>query len=187
MNNMELEKSTKIEDLNADIEQNWVLEIIQFTDPYCTWCWGSEPIMRKIKAIYGDQVKSSFVMGGLVENIDTFYYSHNNIGGPEKFEQGAAHWEEASGKHGQPVDIQVLYEMEGVFRSTYQASIAYKAAQIQDQSLADKFLRRMREAASAERKLIHKVEVQTELAGEIGLDTTKLVQSIESGEAEQNF
>ena len=24
-----------------------LLELIQYTDPYCTWCWGSEPIMRR--------------------------------------------------------------------------------------------------------------------------------------------
>jgi len=35
--------------------------------------------------------------------------------------------------------------------------------------------------------LIYKVEVQAELAGEIGLDATKLAQSIESGEAKQKF
>ncbi len=123
--------------------------------------------MKEIKAIYGDQVKRSFVMGGLVENIDTFYDSHNNIGGPEMFEQGAAHWQETSGKHVQPVDIRVVHEMKGAFRSTYQASIVYKAAQIQNQSQADKFLRRTRETAAAERKLIYKVEVQAELAGDV--------------------
>ncbi len=126
-------------------------------------------------------------MGGLVENIDIFYDLHNNIGGPRKYEQGAAHWAEASGRHGQPVDNQLIFDLKKDFHSTYPASIAYKAAQMQDQGIADKFLRRMREATSAEKKPIHKIEVQVELAEEIGLNTKKLVQGIKSGEAEKKF
>lgn len=49
-----------------------VLEIVSFTDPYCTWCWGSEPILRKIEEVYRKQVSISFVMGGLVEDIRNF-------------------------------------------------------------------------------------------------------------------
>ena len=197
MNNIELEKSTEIEDLKLETinisdkknenEQDWKIELISYTDPYCTWCWGSEPILRKIKAIYGDQVKISFIMGGLVENIDTFYDLHNNIGGPRKFEQGAAHWEEASGRHGQPVDNQLIFDLKKDFHSTYPASIAFKAAQMQDQKLADKLLRRMREATSAEKKLIHKIEVQVELAEEVGLNSEKFIRDIKSGEAEKKF
>ncbi len=197
MNNIELKKPTELEDLKTETikisdkkdenEQDWQIELISYTDPYCTWCWGSEPILRKIKAIYGDQVKISFIMGGLVENFDTFYDLHNNIGGPRKFEQGAAHWAEASGRHGQPVDNQLMFDLKKDFRSTYPANIAYKAAQMQDQELADKFLRRMREFTSAERRIIHEIEVQVELAEEIGLNNEKFVRDIKSGEAEKKF
>ena len=185
-----MEKTTEIKNSQKeppDKSDNWLIEITQFTDPYCTWCWGSEPMMRKIKAIYGDQVKISFVMGGLVENFDTFFDSVNNIGGPKMFEQVAAHWEEASGRHGQPVDNQVFFDLKGDFRSTYQASIAYKAAQLQGQKLGNKYLRRLREATSAERKFIHKIKVQVELAEETGLNKESFVQAIESGKAKQKF
>lgn len=185
-----MEKTTEIENMEENISKksdNWLIEITQYTDPYCTWCWGSEPIMRKIKAIYGEQVKISFVMGGLVENFDTFYDSHNNIGGPKKFEQGAAHWAEASGRHGQPVDNQLIFDLKGDFHSTYPASIAYKAAQMQNEVLADKYLRRLREATSAEKRFIHKIDVQLELAENIGLDKEKFINDIESGEAEKKF
>lgn len=190
MESLEMEKTTEIENSEENLRNKsdtWLIEITQYTDPYCTWCWGSEPIMRKIKAIYGDQVKISFVMGGLVENIDIFYDSLNNIGGPKMFEQVAAHWAEASGKHGQPVESQLFLELKEDFRSTYQASIAYKAAQMLDNDLADKYLRRLREATSAEGKLIHKTEVQVKLAEEIGYNSEKFVKAIESGEAEKNF
>ncbi len=41
-----------------------ILQITGFTDPYCTWCWGSEPILRKIREVYGAQVSIGFIMGG---------------------------------------------------------------------------------------------------------------------------
>ncbi|KKN01036.1 hypothetical protein LCGC14_1131870 [marine sediment metagenome] len=192
MKGLEMDATTEKNNSNSekkilDKSDEWIIEITQYTDPYCTWCWGSEPIMRKIKAIYGDQVKISFVMGGLVEDFDTFFDSQNNIGGSKKFEQVAAHWEEASRRHGQPVDHQVFFDLKGDFHSTYQASIAYKAAQLLDQELADKYLRRLREATSAERKQIHKIKIQIELAEEVGLDKEKFIQAIESGEAEKKF
>lgn len=30
--------------------ENKKVEIIEFTDPACTWCWGSELVLRKLKA-----------------------------------------------------------------------------------------------------------------------------------------
>jgi len=44
------------------------IEIVEFTDPYCTWCWGSEPVLRHAQEAYGDQLRVRFVMGGLVED-----------------------------------------------------------------------------------------------------------------------
>ena len=165
----------------------WIIELVEFTDPYCTWCWASEPILRKIKEHYGDQVKISFKMGGLVDNIDTFYDSSNRIGGEDMFDQVADHWEEASSRHGMPVDSDSFRNLKGKFRSTHPANIAYKAAQLQDSVLADKFLRRLREAAASERKEIHMIETQVSLAKEIGLDAEKFIASIEDGSAEKDF
>ena len=46
------------------------IELIEFTDPYCTWCWGSEPILRRIQETYGEQVRLRFVMGGLTDDAE---------------------------------------------------------------------------------------------------------------------
>jgi hypothetical protein len=58
-----------------------MIEIIEFTDPVCTWCWGSEPVLRKLETRFGEQVKISYIMGGLVQDITSFYDSYNDIGG----------------------------------------------------------------------------------------------------------
>jgi predicted DsbA family dithiol-disulfide isomerase len=31
------------------------IEITEFTDPYCTWCWGSEPVLRHVLEAYDDR------------------------------------------------------------------------------------------------------------------------------------
>ncbi len=164
------------------------LKIIQFTDPYCTWCWGSEPIMRHIEVAYGSQVAFDFIMGGLVEDVAAFHDPLNKIGGPEMARQVAEHWREASARHGRPVDADVWLDMKDEFKSTWPANIAVKAAQFQDEKLAAKFLRRLREAAAAERRLIHRTtDVQAGLAEKTGLDREQFMAALASGAAEQAF
>ncbi|MDJ0270631.1 MAG: DsbA family protein [Aigarchaeota archaeon] len=164
-----------------------MIEIIEYTDPYCTWCWGSEPILRKIKEVYGDQAEISYKMGGLVRDIRDFYDPFNEIGGERWYEQVAAHWEDASRRHGMPVDGRVFYEIKDSFTSTYPANIAVKAAELQNGELAKRYLRRLREAAAAERKHIHRLEVQAELAQEVGLDANQFVEDIRNRRAEAAF
>jgi predicted DsbA family dithiol-disulfide isomerase len=169
------------------MEYNPIIEIIEFTDPYCTWCWGSEPILRKLKWVYRDQIRISYKMGGLVKDISEFYDPINNIGGELWYLQVADHWLEASSKHGMPVDIRQFTEYHKEFKSTWPANIAVKAAELQDRNLAWKYLRRLREAAAAEAIPIHRLEEQLRLAEECGLDVFKMKEDIESGRAYEEF
>jgi len=164
-----------------------VIELIVYTDPYCTWCWGSEPVLRKIQEVYGDQVRLVYRMGGLVEDTIRFRDPLNKIGGPGMHRQVAEHWRQAATRHGMPVDADVFIDFESEFRSTWPACIAYKAAELQNPELAGKYLRRLREGASAEHLPIHRPEVQADLAGEVGLDRQRLLADIENGSAEQAF
>ncbi|MHB8968455.1 MAG: DsbA family protein [Thermoleophilia bacterium] len=164
-----------------------LLELIQYTDPYCTWCWGSEPVMRRIEEIYGSQVHIRYIMGGLVEDTEKFYDPLNRIGGAEMYKQVAVHWEEAAQRHKMPVDASVFTDMKQEFRSTYPACVAFKAAELQDAELAKKYLRRLREATAVEHRFIHRVEVQAELAEEVGLDQERFLADIDSGRAEAEF
>jgi predicted DsbA family dithiol-disulfide isomerase len=163
------------------------LEIISFTDPYCTWCWGSEPILRKIQEIYGDQISLSFVMGGLVKDIRTFSDPVAGIWGDLWYKQVAEHWGDASLRHKMPVNVQVFFDIKEDVFSTYPACIAFEAAQLQNQELGKRYLRRLREAASAERLAIQHSDVQMELAQEIGLDRDIFLESLQNGEAENAF
>jgi predicted DsbA family dithiol-disulfide isomerase len=170
-----------------DDNKEHLLELIQYTDPYCTWCWGSEPVMRKIEEVYGDQIHVKYIMGGLVEDAEKFYDPLNRIGGADMYQQVAVHWEEASQRHKMPVDSSVFTDMKQEFKSTWPACIAFKAAELQDAELAKKYLRRLRESTAAEHKFIHKLEVQADLAEEVGFDRKQFLEDIENGKAETEF
>ncbi|KAA0888117.1 DsbA family oxidoreductase [Oryzomonas rubra] len=168
---------------------NNVVEIIEFTDPVCTWCWGSEPVLRKLETRFGEQVKISYVMAGLVKDITAFYDSYNDIGGDpvRSNTQIAKHWLEASERHGMPVQSEEFKLFSKEYPSTYPQNIAYKAAQIQDQVLANRFLRRIREASAAEAKLTNTAEVLVELASEVGLDVARFLDDFSHGAAQKAF
>ena len=162
-----------------------IIDLIEFTDPYCTWCWGSEPILRRIQETYGEQVTIRFVMGGLTDNAAQVRDPANGIGGSDWKRQIAAHWLDASSRHGMPVDVSQFAERVAP-KSTYPANIAYEAARLQNPDLADRYLRRLREAAAIESRSIHLPEVQAELAEELGLDRVRFLIDL-AGPAREAF
>lgn len=171
------------------MRNNNKLEIIEFTDPVCTWCWASEPVLRALKARYGKQLDIAFIMSGLVKDIRDFEDVDHDIGGEpsDANTQIAQHWLEASGQHGMPVTTSNLELFSAEHPSSYPQNIAYKAAEFEDQALADRFLRRLREATAVEAKQTNRDEVLLALAKEVGLDTEKLISHCIDGTAEAAF
>lgn len=165
------------------------VEILAFTDPVCTWCWGSEPVLRQLKTWYGDSVHIRYVMGGLVEDIRAFHDRANDIGGdPERSNaQIARHWLEASERHGMPVRIEGFRLFTAETVSTYPQNIAFKAAELTDSNLAVRYLRRIREASAAEARETGRQEVLIELANEVGLDVAAFIGHLNDGSAERAF
>ncbi len=169
--------------------RNKIVEITEFTDPVCTWCWGSEPVLRKLETRFGEQVKINYIMGGLVQDITSFYDSYNDIGGdPDRSNRNIArHWVDASERHGMPVRSEGFKLFSREHPSTYPQNIAYKAAQMQDQALANKFLRRIREASAAEARQTNRIEILLELASEVGLDIARFLDDFTHGSAQKAF
>ncbi|MBV5265916.1 DsbA family protein [Pinisolibacter aquiterrae] len=171
------------------MSERHTLELLAFTDPVCTWCWGSEPVLRKLQVWYGDQIRIVPVMGGLVEDIRAFYDRANAIGGdPEQANaQIARHWREASARHGMPVETEGFRLFSAETVSTYPQNIAYKAVELVSPELAPRFLRRMREASAAEARETGKRSVLIELANEVGVDVATFIERLNDGSAEQAF
>ncbi len=158
------------------------ITLIQYTDPNCTWSWGAEPLVRHVEALYGDQLTIEFVLGGLVEDFEEFHDAANDIRGPADV---APHWEEASRKHGMPVDVS-LWEDDPP-RSTYPASRAVKAAGLQDPALGLRYLRRIREVAAAEARNISRRSTLLDAAESVGIEVGPFVEALEDGRAERAF
>ena len=171
------------------MKQTNTLEILECTDPVCTWCWASEPVLRALKARYADQLEISFIAGGLVKDIRDFEDGDNEIGGDPAAanKQIGEHWLEASHLHGMPVTTRPLELFSAEHPSSYPQNIAYKAAQFEDQELADRFLRRLREATAVEAKQTNREEVLLALAKKIGLKTEKFLTHYTDGTAQAAF
>ncbi|WP_369049374.1 ClpXP adapter SpxH family protein [Tenacibaculum sp. UWU-22] len=142
------------------------VKIIYYTDPICSSCWGIEPQLRKLKLEYGENIEIEYRMGGLLPD-----WSYNS-GGISKPSDVAHHWEEVSIYYDMPIDGNVW--LEDPLHSSYPPSIAFKAAQMQDNEKAILFLREIREMVFLQKKNITKWEY-IELAGKkVGLDIVKL-------------
>lgn len=143
------------------------ITLLYFTDPICSSCWGAEPQLRRLKAEYGDAIDIQYHMGGLLPSWDVY-----NSGGIGKPSDVAGHWDEVSPHYRMPIIGDVW--LEDPLPSSYPPSIAFKAAQLQDQGKALVFLRRLREQVLVEKKNITKWTVITEAATFAGLDTARL-------------
>ncbi len=154
------------------------VKIIYYTDPICSSCWGIEPQLRKLKLEYGNNIEVEYRMGGLLPN-----WSYNS-GGISKPSDVAHHWDEVSVYYDMPIDGNVW--LEDALNSSYPPSIAFKAAQMQDNEKAILFLREIREMVFLQKKNITKWE-HLELAGKkVGLDIVKLKTDYE-GKAKELF
>lgn len=155
-----------------------LVKVIYYTDPICSSCWGIEPQLRKLKLEYGNSVEIDYRMGGLLPD---WSYNSGGIGKPSDV---AKHWDEVSVHYDMPIDGDLW--LEDPLDSSYPPSIAFKAAQIQDNEKAILFLREIREMVFLEKKNIAKWENLEIAAKKVGLDVAKLKNDYE-GKAKELF
>ena len=154
------------------------IKVIYYTDPICSSCWGIEPQLRKLKLEYGDALEIEYRMGGLLPD-----WSYNS-GGISKPSDVAHHWDEVSVYYDMPIDGDIW--LEDPLHSSYPPSIAFKAAQMQDEHKAILFLREIREMVFMQKKNITKWEHLAEAAKNVGLDVTRLLLDYE-GRGNERF
>ena len=156
--------------------------VTEFTDPFSSWCWGAEPVRRRLQEVYRDQLEFEYVMGGLAEDLDDF---RNPAGGALEDEGLAAHLQIAAHRHGMPVDVSSWRENPPT--STYPANVAYEAAAFQNRDRAHTYLRRMREAGLAEGRNLEREAVLVNLACEVGLDVDRFRADFDSERVQNAF
>jgi SAM-dependent methyltransferase/predicted DsbA family dithiol-disulfide isomerase len=155
------------------------IEIIHFADPWCWWSWGLEPILQRLREVYGDRVRVTYRMGGEFEDLDEW---RKEYGVDAKSEQD---WiRESVELMGMPV-VPDYYTRTGV-RSSYPACLAFKAAQRQSEGSATRYIRRMMEAFMVECRPAT-LETLMALATEIGLDAGRMRIDMNSAEVMAAF
>lgn len=152
-------------------KMNKSIKVLYFTDPICSSCWGIEPQLRKLKLEYGNSIEVEYRMGGLLPDWNY------NSGGISKPADVAHHWDEVSVAYDMPIDGDVW--LEDPLHSSYPPSIAFKAAQMQDNEKAILFLREIREMVFLQKKNIAKWEHLATAAKKVGLDVEQLKTDFE--------
>lgn len=168
----EIPTTPSLTDSNTTFKQQKPVKIIYFTDPICSSCWGIEPQLRKLKLEYSHYIEIEYRMGGLLPD-----WSYNS-GGISKPSDVAHHWDEVSLYYDMPIDGDIW--LENPLHSSYPPSIAFKAAQIQDEEKAVHFLRKIREMVFLEKKNICQWEYLAQAATVCGLNIEKMKEDYKS-------
>jgi len=155
------------------------VKLLYFTDPICSSCWGIDPQLKKLALEYGPYFEIEYRMGGLLPSWEA--YGGRDVNGPASVAQ---HWEEAGAHYEMPIDGDLW--LEDPLPSSYPPSIAFKAAQLQGEEKAVKFLRRIKEMIFMEKKNIARWDNLQQAALETGLDADQLKADYE-GRAVQLF
>ncbi|MFF3597783.1 DsbA family oxidoreductase [Kitasatospora indigofera] len=140
-----------------------VLEVVEYTDPLCPWAWGSEPKLRRLRALLGGQAVWRPVYGMLFDEeeddpapdpaAETAWYARHVAG--------------ISAHTGAPHAVRLAR----VAACSRPASLAAVAAERQGAAVARAVLRRLRESAFVLGEPADSTDgVRTAVAGLPGLD-----------------
>ncbi|MFQ5918947.1 MAG: methyltransferase domain-containing protein [Thermoplasmata archaeon] len=155
------------------------VRITHFADPLCWWSWGLEPVLRRLKEVYGNNLEIVYRMGGVFDDIDD-WRGHYGVD-----EESTVTWvRESVGITGNPVDPD--YYRKAGCTTTYPACLAFKAAEAQDPHKAERYFRRQMEAFQVEARGTTEGEL-VRLAEEVGLDGKRLVTDLYGPEIRAAF
>jgi predicted DsbA family dithiol-disulfide isomerase len=163
------------------------IHVVEYTDPHSVWCWGCEPILRRLEFLYPDRVTVDVRMGGLFEDFRPMRESWTRMSGGRWKESVLAFLSSVAAQHRMPSNSERMMGGLDDFNSTWPACIAVKAAEFQGRDVGKVYLRRLREAAIVEGRRIHARDVQVEIAGEVGLDARRFGTALDDASAAKAF
>ena len=155
------------------------VEIVHFADPWCWWSWGLEPILQRLKEVYGDNVRVTYRMGGEFRDVTEWMKEYGVD------EHGTIEWIRESIEMTKMPVRPDYYVRTGV-KSSYPACLAFKAAEFQSGALAARYFRRLMEAFALECAPATEDEL-VRLASEVGLDGKRLRKDMHSEAAQKAF
>jgi predicted DsbA family dithiol-disulfide isomerase len=154
-----------------------IVDVVEYTDPGCVWSWGSEPGLRWLRRLYGEQLRWRRVLGVQVDRLSETHPTRDAFRDAEAFR---GDWLAVAPHTEAPVPLR----LERMHRSTRPASHAVRAAERQvtaeHPDVADRVLRRLRESVFVHGRPADTGERLVDaLAGIDGLDLALLVRDLE--------
>lgn len=125
-----------------------------YTDPLCSWSWAFEAQWRRLRYECAGHLVWRYHMGGLIADWQSYDDPFNDIRGPA---QMGPQWFQVRKVSGMPLDEHIWQADPPA--SSYPACMAVKAAEYQGQTIADAYLRRLREAVMMESRNIARREI----------------------------
>lgn len=161
-----------------------------YTDPLCSWSWAFEAQWRRLRYECVGHLVWRYHMGGLIADWQSYDDPFNDIRGPA---QMGPQWFQVQKVSGMPLDEHIWQADPPA--SSYPACIAVKAAECQGQTIADAYLRRLREAAMMESRNIARREIllavarqtASESAGDRALNLARFEADLDSPETMEAF
>lgn len=157
------------------------IEVVEFTDPGCSWAWGTEPKLRLLRWRFGDRLSWRRVLGGLVGDMNEYMEDFDPVRAAKRY---PSYWRGVFEHTGMTYPV----SMEWMYASTEPAGKAVKAAELQSDELAGAVLRRLREATFVFGRPPDTTERIVEVVrGVDGLDVDRLVADLGSEATEKAF
>src|SRR2546427_1315704 len=80
------------------------LRLVEYTDPYSIWCWGCEPLIRRVEQVYPDGIEVEIRMGGLFEDFGAIGGQFSRLSGGQWKESVLAFMNAGDEAHPTPLD-----------------------------------------------------------------------------------
>jgi len=158
-----------------------MVEVVEYTDPWCSWAWGTEPKLRLLRWRWGDRLAWRTVMGDLVPDRRERDPSFDPAAVAPRT---ARYWQGVHGHTGMPWPDGLQWAPS----KSADAARTVKAAQRQADELGGALLRALRESCFVHGAPADTTERILMLAQRIsGLDAARLAADLDGDEVEEAF
>jgi putative protein-disulfide isomerase len=144
--------------------------ITYYTDPLCCWSWALEPHWQRLKSEYSGRIDWRYVMGGMIQDWETYNDPMNAITRPLQF---GPIWMHASQVSGVSMDWSIWHKDPPA--SSFPACIAVKCATLQSLAAGETLLYSLREAVMSEGLNVSRETVIMSIAKALANDGDKIL------------
>ena len=152
-------------------------QLIYFSDPMCSWCWGFSPVISEVQERFGFALPIRLIMGGLRPGTTTPMTDEARV-------ELRGHWRQVTEASGQPFGERAL-AMSGFVYDTDPAARAVVLVRKAAPTKALAFLAALQRAFYVDGADVTDPEVLADFAASFGLDHGNFLEAMRTDEAKQ--